>query len=200
MRLRVKIKNSKECRTELNFPDLSVKYNNGWAPSLRVAEGEEIPLDVLDPEDVRKSLKVGSLKGYLENKWIEEFTEDPIKTVEAPTPLSHFITEQMILSPNMLLPLKPLEKVVEPKEVLPVAPNLPEVQKIDKNPILVPVVEAINDLTLVKSYEDFNRLPHTLKLRWIKESTNMELLKDIAGKTTSVQFKNNINLRLTLLK
>ena len=70
MRLRVKIKNSKECRTELNFPDLSVKYNNGYAPSLRVAEGAEIPLDVLDPEDVRKSLKVGSLKGYTDSGWI----------------------------------------------------------------------------------------------------------------------------------
>ena len=100
----------------------------------------------------------------------------------------------------MLLPLKPLEKVVEPKEVSPLPTNLPEVQEIDKNPVSVPVVETINDLTLVKSYEDFNRLPHTLKLRWIKESTNIELLKDIAGKTTSVQFKNNINLRLTQIK
>lgn len=200
MRLRVKIRNSKECRTELNFPDLSIKYNNGYAPSLRVVEGAEIPLDVLDPEDVRKSLKVGSLKGYADNGWIEEFTEDPITTVEAPTPLSHFITEQMILAPNMLLPLKPLvktqeEKVVPPKSILP-----EETKVVDQNQISVPQVEPITDLTLIKSYDDFNRLSHFLKLRWIKESTNMELLKDIAGKTTSVQFRNNINLRLTQIK
>jgi hypothetical protein len=200
MRLRVKIKNAKECRIELNFPDLSVKYNNGFAPSLKVAEGTEIPLDVLDPEDIRKSMKVGSLRGYLDNGWIEEFVEEPI-VKEDPTRLSHFITEQMVLAPNMLLPLKPLVKIQEVKDVPLPQPILPEEPKVvDHNQISVLLTEPITDLTSIKSYDDFNRLSHLLKIRWIKESTNMELLKDIAGKTTSAQFKNNINFRLTQIK
>src|SRR5690348_9977990 len=96
MRLRVKIRNSKECRTELHFQDLSVKFNNGYAPYLRVKEGEEIPLDLLDTEDIKKSLRVGSLKGYLDNGWVEEIKENEVVKPEEPTRLSNFITEQMV--------------------------------------------------------------------------------------------------------
>lgn len=204
MRLRVKIRNSKECRIELNFPDLSVKFNNGWAPSLRVIEGAEIPLDVLDPEDIRKSMKVGSLKGYMDNGWIETIIDGPVEQPSlAPVPLSHFITEQMISAPGMIAPLKQLEqtKPTIEKEVLPAKPNLPEeVKDIEKTKVLVVPVEPITDLTLVKTYEDFERLSHFLKLRLIKDSDNIALLKDILGKTPSVQFKNNITLRLTQIK
>src|ERR1017187_7338199 len=98
-RYRVTTKNSKECRTELPFPDLCVKYSNGFAPALKIAEGQEIPFDVLDLEDIRKSWLVGSLKGYLENKWIEIIPEDEI-IKESPTPISQFITEQMVLAPK----------------------------------------------------------------------------------------------------
>ena len=76
-RYRVAIKNSKENRIELTFADLCVKYSNGFSPTLKIKEGEEIPLDVCDQEDIRKSWLVGSLKGYLENGWIEEIPEDP---------------------------------------------------------------------------------------------------------------------------
>lgn len=203
MRLKVKIKNAKECRTELNFPDLSVKYNNGWAPALKVAEGQEIPLDVLDPEDVRKSLRVGSLRGYMDNGWIEEITsESPSTSIITPEPtLSHFITEQMISAPGMISVLKPLpvvESAVE--EVLPKI-NLPEtIKEIEKAVVTVIPADPITDLTLVKTYEDFERLSHFLKLRFLKDCTDISLLKDILGKTPSVQFKNNITLRLTQMK
>src|ERR1035437_1858095 len=92
-RYRVAIKNAKECQIELTFADLCVKYTNGFSPALKIKEGEEVPLDVCDPEDIRKSWIVGSLKGYLENKWIEEIPEETI-VKEPPTRLSHFITEQ----------------------------------------------------------------------------------------------------------
>jgi hypothetical protein len=198
MRLRVKIKNAKECQILLPFPDLSVRYNNGYAPALRIAEGQEIPLDVLDPEDVRKSLKVGSLRGYLDNQWIEEFQDDLI-VKESPTPISQFITEQMVLDPKP--DLVTLEPQPAQAEVLSPQPNLPEVAKVvEQQSISIPQSEAITDLSLVKNYEDFNKLSHFLKLRWIKESNDITLLKDIAGKTSSAQFKNNISLRLTQIK
>lgn len=200
MRLRVKIRNSKECRIELNFPDLSVKYNNGWAPSLRVVEGAEIPLDVLDPEDVRKSLKVGSLRGYTDNGWIEEFTEDPAKPDESPVTLSHFITEQMILSSGIIAPLKPLVQIVPAVQDVPAVPILPEVKEVEKNQVSAPKIEPITDLALVKTYEDFDTLSHFLKLRFIKDSNDIELLRKIQSLTPSVQFKNNITLRLTQIK
>src|SRR5690348_14938770 len=110
MRLRVKIRNSKDCRTELNFPDLSVKYNNGYSLPLKIKEGEEIPLDLLDLEDVKKSLRIGSLKGYSDNGWLEEITAENEKVSnEQPTRLSHFITEKMISAPEMIAPLKRVE-------------------------------------------------------------------------------------------
>ncbi len=200
MRLQVKIRNSKECRTELHLQDLSVKFNNGYAPYLRIKEGEEIPLDLLDVEDIKKSLRVGSLKGYIDNGWIIEIKEHEVKSLEEPTRLSNFITEQMVFRPEMIQPLKPLQAS---KEVLqdqsPAVPILPEVKAVDVKSSM-PKIEPITDLALVKTFEDFERLSQFLKLRFIKDSDNIELLKDILGKTPSVQLKNNITLRLTQIK
>ena len=201
MRLRVKIRNSKDCRTELNFPDLSVKYNNGYSAPLKLKEGDEIPLDLLDADDVKKSLRFGSLKGYTDNGWIEEITSNAPLKDEEQLRLSHFITEKMISAPEMIAPLKRLEPEAQAtkKEEVPPTPILPEVKEVDKSQLSTPKVE-ISDLSLVKTYEDFNTLSHFLKLQFIKDSNNAILLKDILGKTPSVQFKNNINLRLTQIK
>jgi hypothetical protein len=199
-RFKVRIRNSKECRTELSFPDLSVKFNNGYASPLKVAEGEEIPFDLLDPEDVNKSFRAGSLKGYMANDWLIEITSEPTPQPEASLSLSHFITEQMILSPGMIAPLKKLEPVEPAIEVTPATPILPEVKAAETIQVSAPKIEPITDLALVKTFEDFERLSQFLKLRFIKDSDNFELLTDILGKTSSVQLKNNITLRLTQVK
>lgn len=190
MRLRVRIKNSKDCRIELPFPDLSVKYNNGYAPALRVAEGEEIPLDVLDPEDIRKSLKVGSLKGYLLNGWIEEIKEEQ----ESPLIQPNF-DEATLLNAKVNL----LKQEVSPQTILP-QQNLSDVSVVEEQPISVQQNESITDLNKVFSFDDFCKLSHFLKVRFIKESGNIDLLHEISGKTSSAQLKNNIQLRLTQLK
>jgi hypothetical protein len=198
-RYRVAVKNAKENRIELTFSDLCVKYTNGFSPVLKIKEGEEVPLSVCDPEDLRKSWLVGSLKGYVENGWLQEIIEDTIVKEQAPA-ISQFITEQMVMAPKPNL-IKP-EVVQKQQEVSPLPqPNLPEVAKVvEVQPISVPQVEAITDLSLVKTYEDFNRLSHFLKLRFIKESINIELLRQIQSLTTSSQFKNNVSLRLTQIK
>jgi hypothetical protein len=199
-RYRVAVKNAKENRIELTFSDLCVKYTNGFSPVLKIKEGEEVPLSVCDPEDVRKSWLVGSLKGYLENKWIEEILEDNI-VKEQVTAVSQFITEQMAMAPKPNL-IKP--EVIQKQQEISSLPqtNLPEAAKVvlEAQPISAPQVEAITDLALVKTYDDFNRLSHFLKLRFIKESSDIDLLRQIQSLTTSSQFKNNIALRLSTLK
>jgi len=200
-RYRVALKNAKENRIELSFADLCVKYSNGFSPTLKIKEGEEVPLSVCDPEDIRKSWLVGSLKGYLENGWLQEIT-DEVPTQESATLLSYFVTEQMAMAPKPNL-IKPevTQKQLEVVSPLP-QPNLPETVKVVEaaQPISVPQVEAITDLSLVKTYEDFNRLSHFLKLRFIKESNDIELLRQIQTLTTSSQFKNNVTLRLSQIK
>jgi len=199
MRLKVQIRNSKECRIELHLQDLSVKFNNGYAPYLRVKEGEEIPLDLLDAEDIKKSLRVGSLKSYMDNGWIVEIKDTETLIEPEVTRLSNFITEAMVFRPEMIQPLKPLEALPQDtsKEVNPATPILPEVKVVDTS---TPKIEPITDLALVKTFEDFQRLSQLLKLHFIKESDNFELLKDILGKTPSVQLQNNITLRLSQIK
>jgi len=185
-RYRVKIKNSKDNLVYVPFPDLVVKYTNGWAEPLKILEGQEIPLAACDPEDVRKSWLVGSLKRYTDSGWIEEFivkpepkplTEKELKFLEALKPIQG--TGDIPLIP---IPPKQVSDVSEVKEV---KPNLPEAQN------------TLSNFSLVNSYEDFSKLSYFLKLRFIKESNNKELLKTILEKTDSHQFKNNIQVRLS---
>lgn len=203
MRLKVQTRNSKECRIELHLQDLSVKYNNGYAPYLRIREGDEIPLDLLDADDIKKSLRVGSLKGYMDNGWVVEIKDDEVlNKPEEPTRLSNFITEEMVFRPEMIQPLKTLTPQTQDASKdaqSPAAPILPEV-KVAETTVSAPKIEPITDLALVKTFEDFERLSQFLKLRFIKDSDNFELLKDILGKTPSVQLQNNITLRLTQIK
>lgn len=193
MRLKVKIRNSKDTSTLLPFPDLCVKYTNGFSPSLKIEEGKEIPLDVLDPEDVRKSLLVGSLRGYIDNGWVEEIIEEV-----APSPISmvDVIGEtKKDEKQTVLIEIAPLENT---PQTLP-AVNLPE-KEAPIPSIVVADSLPVTDCSLVKSYDDFCRLSHLLKLRFIKESTNKNLLNEIFSTTPSSQFKNNITIRLQQLQ
>ena len=183
-RYRVKIKNSKDNLTYVPFPDLVVKWTNGWAEPLKIKEGEEIPLDACDKEDVRKSWLVGSLKRYTDSGFIEEFVVKPepkpltaqeLLAIKAATPIQG--TGSIPVPPPPIISNKAEEK----KEV---KPNLPEAQS------------TLSNFSLVKTFDDFSKLSYFLKLRFIKESNDKELLKTILDKTDSPQFKNNISLRL----
>ena len=184
-RFRVSIRNAKECRIELPFPDLCVKYSNGFSPILRVKEGEEIPVEALDPEDVRKSLLTGSLKGYLENNWIEEIIEkEPVSISVEPVFDAQKLSDTKVDTSDKSFPLS-------------ASPDLKENIILEQS---VPKVESITDLSKVNSYEDFNKLSHSLKLRYIKDSSDIELLKIILKNTSSNQIKNNISLRISNFK
>jgi len=187
-RYRVKVKNSKDNLTYVPFPDLVVKYTNGWAEPLKIKEGDEIPLEACDKEDVRKSWLAGSLKRYTDSGWIEEFivrpepkplTEKELKFLEAIKPIQG---TGSIQSSDIPTPPTVSNKAEEKQEV---KPNLPEAQS------------TLSNFSLVKTFDDFSKLSYFLKLRFIKESNNKELLKEILSKTDSHQFKNNIQVRLS---
>lgn len=172
---RVKILNSPENRVLVPFPDLCVNFRSGYVLPLQVREGDIIPIDALDPEDVRKSLIVGSLRRYLDFGKIEEVYE-PELVVEIPVPL---------IVPSEAEVIPPTEKPIEPASSTPL---VREDTASNQTPL--------TDLTLVKTYEDFCRMSYFLKLRFIKESGNTALLKEISTRTPSAQFKNNIQVRL----
>jgi hypothetical protein len=182
-RYRIKIINSRDCLTYVTFPDLSIKYGNGWSEPIKVREGNEIPLSALEPEDVRKSWIAGSLKRYTDTGWIEEIPEEikpkpltPIElaAIKAATPIQG--TGTIAVPPPPIVSIKAEENKVNP--------NLPEAQS------------TLSNFSLVKSYEDFSKLSYFLKLRFIKETSNKDLLQEILQKTDSHQFKNNIQVRL----
>lgn len=184
-RYRVKIKNSKDNLTFVPFPDLVVKWTNGWAEPLKIKEGEEIPLDACDKEDVRKSWLAGSLKRYTDSGWIEEFIVKPEPKPPTAAEIKFLESIKPIIGtgdiPVIQPPPKPVSDVSRASEV---KPSLPEAQS------------TLSNFSLVKSYEDFSKLSYFLKLRFIKESSDKELLKIILERTDSPQFKNNISLRL----
>jgi hypothetical protein len=186
-RYRVKVRNSKECRTSITFADLSIHYTNGYSPALKVWEGDEVPLDLCEPEDVNKSFKAGTLKAYLNNGWLEEIPEEQ-QVIQ-----SNFDEAQLLQVKTDLLTQTIPPQVVQPKSKEEIKILEPQSTPLNSN---VP----ITDLNKVFSYDDFCKLSHFLKLRFIKESSNIDLLKQILSLTPSSQFKNNISLRLSNLQ
>jgi hypothetical protein len=181
-RYRIKIINSKDCLTYVTFPDLSIRYNNGWSEPIKVREGNEIPLDALDSEDVRKSWIAGSLRRYTNTGWIEEILEEIKPKLPTEKELKFLERIKPIVGTGDIPIIQPLPLVSN--KVEEIKPNLPEAQS------------TLSNFTLVKTFDDFSKLSYFLKLRFIKETQNKELLTIILSKTESPQFKNNISLRL----
>ena len=185
-RYRVKIKNAKDNLSYVPFPDLVVKYTNGWAEPLKIKEGEEIPLAACDPEDVRKSFLAGSLHRYLGTDWIEQIIEVPKPKPLTPIEIAAIKAATPIQGTGDI-PVMPPPPTAVSQKVEEVAPqNLPK----ESAPT------TLSNFSLVKTYDDFCKLSYFLKLRFIKESNDIPLLKEIQQKSDSHQFKNNISVKL----
>jgi len=63
---------------------------------LKIKEGEEVPLSVCDPEDIRKSWLVGSLKRVF-RKWMASRNNGRSSYSRVSHLLSYFVTEQMAM-------------------------------------------------------------------------------------------------------
>ncbi len=166
----------------LKFPELPIKFSNGVSAPLYVKKGQYLPLDILDPLDVKKSLIAGSLGRAIKAGMV--VVEDDTPVPPPPTPV-----------------VQPPKPVVAPEVVASEPKPVPEEPKplSYKQAIVEASKEAagpITDLSSVKSYEDFCRLSYFLKLRFVKDCTDKNLLKTIGDKADSNQIKNNINIRL----
>jgi hypothetical protein len=177
-RYRVKNFNAKENASIVTFPDLVAKFSGGYAIPLQVREGDLVPIEVLDPEDVRKSLIVGSLHGFIRDGFVVEEDDLPNQEIKEVNQLSNIKPEEVEQPSPPLLSTETKQVVEEQKS---------KDTKLET---------SLNDLSLVKTYEDFNRLSYFLKLRYLKESQDKVLLQDIMTSTNSPQFKNNIQVRL----
>lgn len=169
----------------LKFPDLLVKYSTGYLLPLHVKEGEYVPLEILDPLDVKKSLIVGSLGRYLKGgQVIEEDDEIPKE-----------LPKQIIKE----LPKKPILDVKQTtQEIVPTSKEKVEEQSLQTDS-KIKEESPLTDLSQVKTIEDFFRLGYFLKLKYIKDCADKVFLQQILEKTDSKQLSNNIALRLTQL-
>lgn len=184
-RYRVKVKNAPDNLAYVPFPDLVVKYTNGWAEPLKIKEGQEIPISACDPEDIRKSFLAGSLFRYLNSGFVEEIPEEikPKPLTEAELKFLERI--KPMVGTGDIPVIQPPPKSISNKAEEVTKPNLPEAQS------------TLSNFSLVKSYSDFEKLSYFLKLRFIKESNDIPLLKEILQKTESHQFRNNIQVKLS---
>lgn len=201
-RYRVAIINSPENAGSLPFPDLSVKFSTGYIVPINVKEGDEIPIEALDSEDVRKSLLVGTLSRYIGcGKVIVE--DDSIPKEKKQISESHLLSvrEKKVRRRRKrkaeVTDSKVETPVVEEQKEQPKVSNVNESKEVDEKPSVTEEQPLITDLALVKTYDDFNRLSYFLKLRFIKESNDKDLLKEIDSRTDSNQFKNNIKIRIS---
>jgi hypothetical protein len=56
--------------------DLHIVYSGGLKTLIRLEKGQELPVDILDPIDVKKSLAFGALGRLIKAGWIKEIQTD----------------------------------------------------------------------------------------------------------------------------
>lgn len=177
IRYKVRVINNPESRQSIKFHDLLIKYSTGYFIPLQLNEGEYLPLEILEADDIKKSLIVGSLGKYIRNGKV--VVED-----DAPPPPPVQIAPPVV--PVTVEPLKEKE-VIKPIE----EPPTKQVQD------LKPEEKPLTNFDEVKSKADYNRLAYFLKLRFVRETQDLELLKTISSSTdASLQVKNLIQFRL----
>lgn len=159
------------------FPDLLIHYSTGYLLPLHVKQGEYVPLEILDPLDVKKSLIVGSLGRYIasgdilieDDKIQEKLDSMKNSNIESIPEVQTSTTPTSTIETKSVPELKPQEAQLE---------------------------EHLTNLSDVKNIDDFFKLSYFLKLRFIKECTDKDFLNQIINRTDSKQLKNNVALRI----
>jgi hypothetical protein len=163
----------------LEFPDLLIKYSTGYSIPLSVHQDEYVPLEILDPLDVKKSLIAGSLGRYIAAGQVK-VEGDELGVVNMET--------------------RPRQVIVPAVQQVINEPTNQEVQTLPQpNPKVEPpkIIEPqITNLSDVKELKDFDRLSFYLKKRFLRESQDKALLLRIYQTTTSDSFKIQIKQRL----
>jgi len=164
----------------LKFPDLLVKYSTGYLLPLTVKEGQYIPLEILDEQDVKKSLIIGSLGRFVAGGQVK--VEDDLKPIESEVAQIKQEVKPIIeqeVKPTIAAKSEIPQSVVEKKEPEKLLTNLSEIKQVD----------------------DFFKLGYFLKLSFIKNSTDKALLTQILQKTPvdAKQLQNNLQVKISQL-
>lgn len=182
-------KNPPEFAKSLQFPELGIKFSNGHVINLSVKEGEKLPVEFLDPDDVKKSIIFGSLKHYLASGQVLEVACEEMSTSKA----ARQAQDKKVASTSTRMEAPGIKQGVSEVDAASPSPspNTTVPQAVSED------VPVFSDLSKVDAYDKFCVLPHVLKLKIVKETSNVELLKEISEKTDSNQIKNNAILRLS---
>lgn len=177
----------------LEFPDLLVKYSSGYTVPLEVHEGEYVPLEILDPLDVKKSLIVGSLGKFIANGKVT-IENDELQKIKLEQPKPEVVKEQPKEEP------KKQEPTINKLTILPKEPTKEDTTSSDhSDPKVEPpkVIEPqLTSLSEVKELKDFDRLSFYLKKNFLRKTKDKALLLQIYKTTNSNSFKLQIKQRL----
>lgn len=173
----------------LSFDELLVKFSGGYMLPLKVKQGGYLPLQILDPLDVEKSLLVGSLGRYLKNgQVVIEEDNEPTKekSVQEASRLAKANTKAA--AKKNPTPAEPISESAPTKTATPPPPVSG----------LEPMLESISQ---VKVEEDFYKLGFFLKVKFIENCSDKALLLRLLEKTKgSHQLQVSIQLKLASLR
>jgi len=160
----------------VKFPDLLVKYSSGYVLPLHVKEGQYVPLEILDPLDVKKSLIVGSLGHYIETGAVK-------------------VEDDELLKEELKVEVKKVD-VINKDEKIQIEPT---VEKIEFQQIQAESEKFLTNLSDVKEVNDFFKLSYFQKLKFIKECNDKILLQSVMSKVPpdGKQLLNNLQLKLS---
>jgi hypothetical protein len=173
----------------LAFDELLVKFSGGYMLPLKVKQGEYIPLQVLDPMDVEKSLLVGSLGRYLKGgQVVIEEDDEPKKPKDVQE-------ASRIAKANTKAAAKknpaPAEPISEPEPIKAATPP---------PPVSGPET-MLENISQVKVEDDFYKLGFFMKVKFIENCSDKALLMRLLEKTKgSHQLQTNIQLKLASLR
>lgn len=173
----------------LLFDELLVKFSGGYLLPLKVKQGEYLPLQILDPLDVEKSLLVGSLGRYLKNGQVVIEEDDNESAKPKAVQEASRVAKAHTKSATKKEPA-PTEPISEPTPKVATPP--PPVSGPE------PLLESISQ---VKAEEDFYKLGFFMKVKFIENCSDKALLLKILEKTKgSHQLQTNIQLKLASLR
>lgn len=173
----------------LLFDELLVKFSGGYNLPLRVKQGNYVPIEILDPMDLKKSLIVGSLGKYIKGGQVIEEHYDPKKEkiIQEPPKVSEGHKE-----PEAKKEPTPAAEPVSITEPIKAATPPPPISGPE------PMLESISQ---VKQEDDFYKLGFFMKVKFIENCSDKALLLKLLEKTKgSHQLQTNIQLKLATLR
>lgn len=198
----------------LQIFDLFIRSaNNSLMRPVVLQKGEQVPTDLIDFDDLKKSRLSGALLRCIKAGWISvenPATELPAATkssapkMETKTLQAVGITEKGagLIDPKSIT--GPITDMRRPKGVSPFPEETesPTKELISSKQSRTANTFAIseNSISEPSKYEEFEKNKHFIKLKVIKETSDKDLLKQIVSKSQIVQLRHNAQLRLQELE